>query len=114
MFTMTGLPAQSENKPGPMQSGSQVPSAGAATDSKPPMADPNFDVEKLFANTCGWCHSDGGRAAGKGPQLMATKLTDGEIINRIKNGKVGQMPAFGNSFNDDQIKAIVAYIRALK
>ena len=29
-----------------------------------------LDVEQLFASTCGWCHSDGGRAAGKGPQLI--------------------------------------------
>jgi hypothetical protein len=26
-----------------------------------------LDVPQLFATTCGWCHSDGGRAAGKGP-----------------------------------------------
>jgi mono/diheme cytochrome c family protein len=114
MLLATGSLAQSENKPGPMQSGTQVPSAGAAGESKPAMADPNFDVGKLFANTCGWCHSNGGRTAGKGPQLMGTTLTDGEIINRVKNGKVGQMPGFGSAFNDDQIKAIIAYIRALK
>ena len=34
--------------------------ASPAPDSAP------FDVEQLFATTCGWCHSDGGRAAGKG------------------------------------------------
>jgi hypothetical protein len=29
-----------------------------------------FDVEQLFATTCGFCHSDGGRASGRGPQFM--------------------------------------------
>jgi hypothetical protein len=29
-----------------------------------------LNVDQLFATTCGWCHSDGGRVAGKGPQLM--------------------------------------------
>jgi mono/diheme cytochrome c family protein len=52
--------------------------------------------------------------AGKGPQLMATSRTDAEIIYRIKNGKPGAMPAFSSAFNDDQLKAIVKYIRDLK
>jgi mono/diheme cytochrome c family protein len=108
------FPVQSEDRPAPMQSGIQIPPAGAPADSSPAMSDPNFNVEKLFANTCGWCHSDAGRKAGKGPQLMGTTLTDGEIMYRIKNGKTGQMPAFGSAFNEDQLKAIVAYIRALK
>jgi mono/diheme cytochrome c family protein len=73
-----------------------------------------FDVHKLFANSCGWCHSKGGREAGKGPQLMGTTLTDAELISRIKIGKVGQMPAFGSAFTAEQMTAIVAYIRALK
>jgi mono/diheme cytochrome c family protein len=73
-----------------------------------------FDVNKLFANSCGWCHSKGGREAGKGPQLMGTTLSDGEIVSRIGNGKVGAMPAFGSAFTPEQMKAIVAYIRALK
>ena len=73
-----------------------------------------FNVEKLFANSCGWCHSGAGRVAGKGPQLMNTTLTDAQIIYRIKTGKVAAMPAFGTSFNDEQITAIVKYIRDLK
>ena len=73
-----------------------------------------FNVEKLFANSCGWCHSGAGRVAGKGPQLMNTTLTDAQIIYRIKNGKVAAMPAFGTSFNDEQLTAIVKYIRDLK
>ncbi len=73
-----------------------------------------FNVEQLFATTCGWCHSDGGRAAGKGPQLMDTKRDDDFIRNRIKNGKPGAMPAFGATFSDAQIDQIIKYIRALK
>ena len=73
-----------------------------------------LDVPQLFATTCGWCHSDGGRAAGKGPQLMDTKRDDDFIRNRIKNGKEGAMPAFGAMFNDGQIDEIIKYIRALK
>ena len=73
-----------------------------------------FDVEQLFASTCGWCHSDGGRAAGKGPQLMDSQRSDDYLRNRIKTGKQGAMPAFGEAFSDAQIDDIIKYIRALK
>ncbi len=84
----------------------------AATTAAPDNAP--LDVEQLFATTCGWCHSDGGRAAGKGPQLMDTKRDDDFIRNRIKNGKQGAMPAFGTTFSDAQIDQIITYIRELK
>lgn len=73
-----------------------------------------FDVEKLFANTCGWCHSDAGRVAGRGPKLMDSPLTDAEMAYRIKKGKQGAMPAFESAFSEEQIKAIIQYTRDLK
>jgi mono/diheme cytochrome c family protein len=73
-----------------------------------------FDVPQLFATTCGWCHADGGRAAGKGPQLMDSQRSDDYMRNRIKTGKQGAMPAFDQAFTDAQIDDIVKYIRALK
>jgi mono/diheme cytochrome c family protein len=73
-----------------------------------------FDVEQLFATTCGFCHSDGGRAAGRGPQLMDSQRSDEYIRNRVKTGKQGAMPAFGETFSDAQIDEIIKYIWALK
>ncbi len=73
-----------------------------------------LNVEQLFASTCGWCHSDGGRVAGKGPQLMNSTRSDDYLRNRIKNGKEGAMPAFGSAFSDPQIDEIIKYIRSLK
>ena len=105
---------------GPMSSGYKPNTAQAqpSTDQAPPVVGKDekggLDVNKLFAGTCGWCHSNGGRTAGKGPQLMGTSLTDAEIASRIKNGKAGAMPAFGGAFSDDDIKAIIRYIRDLK
>jgi len=101
--------------PGPMQSNmgasqTESPKAAAA----PSSSGDAIDVNKLFATSCGWCHSKGGREAGKGPQLMGTPLTDGEIAYRIRKGKTGQMPAFEGSLTDEQIRAVVTYIRALK
>jgi mono/diheme cytochrome c family protein len=73
-----------------------------------------LDVPQLFASTCGWCHTDSGREAGKGPQLMNTTRSDDFIRNRIKNGKEGAMPAFGTTYSDADIDKIIAYIRNLK
>jgi mono/diheme cytochrome c family protein len=83
------------------------PSTAAAPASK-------LDVPQLFATTCGWCHTEGGRVAGKGPQLMSTARSDDFIRNRIKNGKEGAMPAFGTTFSDSDISVIIVYIRNLK
>jgi mono/diheme cytochrome c family protein len=77
-------------------------------------ASPNdINGEQMFATTCGFCHQDGGRAAGRGPKLSKTERSDEFIIERIKNGKLGSMPAFGSVFSDGQIIAILAYIRGL-
>jgi mono/diheme cytochrome c family protein len=77
-----------------------------------PMSDEQ--VNELFATTCGWCHASGGREAGKGPKLAGTKRSDAFIVNRIKNGKEGAMPAFDGALTDVQIKGILHYIRNLK
>ncbi len=78
---------------------------------------PEFSAHSTFSSICGFCHEDGGRRAGKGPQLMGTDKTDEQIFNRIKFGKPGRMAAFGGAggaFTDEQIQQIVVYIRNLK
>jgi mono/diheme cytochrome c family protein len=74
----------------------------------------SLNVGQLFATSCGWCHQSGGRTEGRGPKLAGTDKSDEYIINQIKKGKPPGMPAFGGSFNDTQINAILAYIRDLK
>jgi mono/diheme cytochrome c family protein len=106
-----GWSAVAADLSGPMSSTFPAASAPATTPAAP--AD-RFDVNRLFASTRGWCHSSGGRVAGRGPKLMGTALTDAEITARIKSGKTGAMPSFAAAFNDDQIRAIIRYIRALK
>jgi mono/diheme cytochrome c family protein len=73
------------------------------------------DAINIFNATCGWCHQGGGRVAGGiGPKLMNSTRDDEFILNRIKNGMEGKMPAFGGTFNDAQIHALLRYIRNLK
>lgn len=79
-----------------------------------PAAADDKEVERLFATTCGWCHEDGGRRAGKGPQLMGSTRSDDYLINRIATGRPGRMPAFGHALSLEQIEAIVRYIRNLE
>jgi len=45
---------------------------------------------------------------------MDTQRDDEFIRNRIKNGKEGAMPAFGQMFNDSDVDAIIHYIHELK
>jgi mono/diheme cytochrome c family protein len=92
----------------------QSTSAGSTSPLAKAEASPNdINGEQMFATTCGFCHQDGGRAAGRGPKLSKTERSDEFIIERIKKGKLGSMPAFGSVFSDGQIIAILAYIRGL-
>ena len=79
-----------------------------------PSGQSTLDIAALFASTCGFCHGDGGRAAGKGPQLMNTARSDEFLRERIKNGKEGAMPAFGQVLSDGDVDAIIDYIHQLK
>lgn len=87
-----------------------------------PLSPPTFaaktmsdeDAAGLFASTCGFCHANGGRERGKGPQLMGTKRSDAFIINRIKQGKEGSMPSFKDALSNGEIRGILHYIRTLK
>lgn len=93
----------------------QQPTAPGAGNPLPQAeASPN-DIEggQMFATTCGFCHQDGGRHEGRGPKLSKSERSDEYIVERIKKGKAGAMPAYGSVFTDGQIIAILAYIRGL-
>jgi mono/diheme cytochrome c family protein len=72
------------------------------------------DAKQIFATSCGWCHQNGGRSSGRGPKLADSQQSDEYLLNRIKTGKQGAMPAFGNMFTEPQLRALVSYIRTLK
>jgi mono/diheme cytochrome c family protein len=68
----------------------------------------------FVTNGCGFCHQNGGRATGRGPQLMNDTHDDDFLISRIATGSPGRMPAFGQALPFEDIQAIVAYIRNLQ
>jgi len=99
-------PAQQPEKP--------APGPGGGTEA-PAEASPNdIDGQQMFATLCGFCHQDGGRVAGRGPKLAGTDRPDDYILNRIRTGKEGAMPAYGGAFSDAQLRSLIAYIRSLK
>ena len=71
--------------------------------------------EQLFANVCQGCHMpDAGGASGAGayPSLAANKNLEagGYPVYVVVNGQRA-MPPFGAMMNDDQIAAVVNYLR---
>ena len=71
--------------------------------------------EELFANVCRGCHmSDGKGAVGAGtyPSLAGNRNLEasGYPVAVVVNGQRG-MPAFGAMMSDDQVAAVVNYLR---
>jgi mono/diheme cytochrome c family protein len=89
------------------------PAPSGAPAAAPEASPQDIDGEQMFATSCGFCHQQGGRAAGRGPKLAGITKSDEFIIDRIKKGKPGAMPAYARAFTDGQIIAILAYIRGL-
>lgn len=71
--------------------------------------------EKIFGNVCIACHQPGGvGVTGIFPNLAGNPLITVEdptyVITTVLNGR-GGMPRFAGTYNDEQIAAVVTYIR---
>ena len=82
---------------------------------------PADNGETVFKSNCVMCHGADGKgfAALKTPDFTSPKwqasMTDKQMRTVIKDGKKGTaMAAFGEKLSDDQITAVIAYIRSLK
>ena len=86
------------------------------------------DAKENWTKYCAQCHgADGTANTPMGKKLNAKNLTDSKVqagftdakaTTSIKegvkeNGKV-TMKAFGDKLSDDEVKALVAYVRSLK
>lgn len=86
------------------------------------------DAKALWDANCAQCHGKSGNADTKmGKTLNAKDLTDGKVQASFTDEKATQsikegvkengkttMKAFGGKLSDDDIKALVAYVRTLK
>jgi cbb3-type cytochrome c oxidase subunit III len=82
---------------------------------------PGVDGAAIFKKNCVMCHGVDGKGF---PVLKTPNFTDpkwqsaakdSELREVVKNGKKGTaMPAFGGQLKDEEISAVIAYIRSLK
>lgn len=69
--------------------------------------------EELYVDNCAACHQEGGEGTGAYPMLDGNPFVTQDPerpIRQVINGQ-GAMPGFGNSLSDEEIAAIVSYIR---
>ena len=93
---------------------------------KPPRGTPR--VERLYLGLCATCHGADGHGSWRATVFLirpgnladAARMggdTDQYLFDVVKNGgaPLGRpgMPAFGGSLGDDDIRALVAYLRTL-
>lgn len=86
------------------------------------------DVKENWEKNCAKCHgADGAGKTKMGEKLKVKDYTDAKvqadlkddamtkaIKEGVKEGDSTKMKAFGDALSDDEIKALVAYIRTLK
>ena len=85
---------------------------------------------KLYVTYCAACHGEKGKGDGMAAQSLPVKPADhtnGAVMNQLSDkfltdviskggsavGKSRFMPAWGSSFNEKQIRDIVAYLRTI-
>ena len=78
---------------------------------------------ELYSKNCASCHGQDGRSKTlKAKRNHARNLSDPEwqervsderIFNSIMNGK-GKMPGYGKKISEQEIDALVSYVRALR
>jgi mono/diheme cytochrome c family protein len=67
----------------------------------------------LFLMNCAHCHGDDARGD-EGPDLHDLHKSDARIHQVITTGIKGEMPSFAKKLNDEDIRALSAYLRTLR
>ena len=68
--------------------------------------------KKLYFENCAHCHGDDAHGD-EGPDLHDLWVSDRRIATVVKRGIKGEMPTFAKKLHDDDIAALIAYVRAL-
>jgi mono/diheme cytochrome c family protein len=114
----SGPGSSTGNPPAPATNANAAAAAASRNSNSGAGAGPNIDAAALFvANKCTGCHG----ADGKGnPNIKDVpnfadaawqkKTPDAEMINAIRNGDK-PMPAYKDKLNEQEIRALVAYVR---
>ena len=87
----------------------------------PSPAQKGREGDAIFQELCVGCHGTDGRAdTDMGKKVKAADLTssdvqqqsDSELMKVVKSGQK-KMPSFADKLSDDEIKAVIAYVRQL-
>jgi mono/diheme cytochrome c family protein len=81
--------------------------------SPPGLSEEAKQGQSLFERNCAHCHGDDARGD-EGPDLHDLKKSDARITKIVAQGIKGEMPAFGTKLNDEDVKALIAFLRTLK
>ena len=79
------------------------------------------DGAAIFKAKCAMCHgADGSASTGMGKSMglkplgpEVQKMSDADLTALVTNGK-GKMPAYKGKLSDDEISAVVKYVKTLK
>jgi mono/diheme cytochrome c family protein len=80
------------------------------------------DGAAVFKAKCAMCHgADGSASTGMGKTMglkplsspEVQKMSDADLTTLVTNGK-GKMPAYKGKLSDDEIGAVVKYVKTLK
>ena len=69
--------------------------------------------QEFYETSCSECHGDDA-TGDEGPDLHNLPISNARIRVMIKQGLKGEMPPFTKKYNDQQITALVTYLRTLK
>ena len=85
--------------------------AGSPAEENPPAL--AAQGRHLFLQNCAHCHADDA-SGDEGPDLRGTKKTDARITTIVKEGIKGEMPSFKKKLKDEDVQALIAFLRSLK
>ena len=105
------------NRPAVTASNSNTSSSANANQSVTATAT-DIDAAALFREQkCVNCHGEDGKGKRKGAPDFTNaqwqnKESDEDLAEQIREGDPPKMPPFGSKLNEEQIKALVAYVRS--
>jgi mono/diheme cytochrome c family protein len=104
LLTGPAVVANDDSSPGAKAAGAAVYGSGAGANGA-----------AVFKSNCGSCHtlSAAGTNGSVGPNLDQTSLSASDIEAKVRAGG-GGMPAFGGQLSDAEIKAVAAYVDAVR
>jgi mono/diheme cytochrome c family protein len=81
--------------------------------------------KQIYTGTCQQCHGEKGKGDGSSAsgltiqppdftfERILTSRSDADLFNTVTNGSSNAMPAFGDTYSDEERRAVVAYVRSL-